>query len=159
MKKILFLLFISLLFFGNAVSQTKNEKQLAKEKEAKRKKAEKERIKKEKKEKKALAKIPENIEVFPKNFLFRPKFIYPSVTFNVSSRKKNGENFNWKPSIPGVVGAAIRIKKVYVSAAFKLPSDKTLIKQYCDTKFTDIFINIQGRITSWGFFYRDYKGY
>ncbi|MBL7896065.1 MAG: DUF4421 family protein [Bacteroidia bacterium] len=159
MKKIIFFLLIAFMPFGSVLAQTRNEKQLAKEKEAKRKRDEKERKKREKKEKKEKAKIPENIEVFPKNFLFKPKFAYPSVIFNVSSRKKNGENFNWKPSIPGVVGAAIRIKKVYVSAAFKLPSDKTLIKQYCDTKYTDIFINIQGRITSWGFFYRDYKGY
>lgn len=124
-----------------------------------KKKETREEKKERKRKEKEAKKIPENIEVFPKNFLFKPKFVYPEVIFNVTSRNKSGENFNWRPSMPGLVGAAIRIKKVYAAAVFKLPSSPARKEKYGDTQFRDIYINIQGRIVSWGLFYRDYKGY
>lgn len=141
------LLFLSLVLFSLPVLSQK------KPKETREEKKERKRLEKEKK------KIPENIEVFPKNFLFKPKFIYPEVVFNVTSRKKVGESFNWKPSMPGLIGAAIRIKKVYAAAVFKLPASNSLKKKYGDTKFRDIYVNIQGRIVSWGIYYRDYQGF
>jgi hypothetical protein len=61
--------------------------------------------------------------------------------------------------MPGLVGAAIRIKKVYAAAVFKLPPSSSRKEKFGNTEFRDIFINIQGRIVSWGIFYRDYKGY
>lgn len=115
--------------------------------------------KKERKEKERLQKRYENIDTFPKNFLFRPKYIYPTVIFNVSNRDNNGLSFDWQPSMPGLVGASIRIKKVYASAVFKLPASASLIAKYGNTKFRDIFVNIDGRVVSWTMFYRDYKGF
>ena len=104
--------------------------------------------------------IPENIEMFPKNFLIRPRFVYPQVSINVSNRLfGKGEKFQYKPAIPGVVGLSLKIKKVYISAAIQLPASEQLKKQYGVTKFRDININIQGRVVSWGLFYRDYKGF
>lgn len=126
---------------------------------AQKKKETREEKKERKKKEKEARKIPENIEVFPKNFLFKPKFVYPEVIFNVTSRRKNGESFNWYPSMPGLVGAAVRIKKVYVAAMFKLPPSASRKEKYGNTEFRDIYVNIQGRIVSWGIFYRDYKGY
>lgn len=161
MKQFVFVFLISLLTYStSSFSQTRKEKKLA---EKKRIEYEKKR-KKEVKDsliavKKARNGLPENIEVFPKNFLFKPKFVYPLVVFNVTSREKNGESFNWKPAMPGLVGLAIRIKKVYAAAMFRLPASKELTKKYGDTKFRDIYVNIQGRIVSWGIFYRDYKGF
>lgn len=146
MKKV-WLLFLLIAFISHTSFAQKKHKETREEK--------KERKKKEKEKNK----IPENIEVFPKNFLFKPKFVYPEVVFNVTSRKKNGESFNWKPAMPGIVGAAIRIKKVYVSAMFKLPASKSLQEKYGNTEFRDIYVNIQGRIVSWGIYYRDYKGF
>ena len=160
MNKYYFILLISFLFSLTSYSQSRKEKKLAEKKRI-------EHIKQRKKEvkdslraaKKARGGVPENIEVFPKNFLLKPKFVYPLVVFNVSSRQKEGSSFNWKPAMPGLVGLAIRIKKVYIAAMFKLPASKTLIEKYGDTRFRDIFVNIQGRIVSWGIFYRDYKGF
>jgi hypothetical protein len=116
-------------------------------------------IKKEKKKKKE-REVPENIEVFPKNFLIRPRFVYPQVSINVSNRLfGKGEKFQYKPAMPGVVGLSLKIKKVYISAAIQLPANEALKKQYGETKFRNININIQGRIVQWGLFYRDYKGF
>ncbi|MBS1634898.1 MAG: DUF4421 family protein [Bacteroidetes bacterium] len=116
-------------------------------------KPKKERKKKEKK-------IPENIEAFNKSFLFKPKFALPGVWFNVSSRLTGkGGNFTWKPAMPGIVGAAIKIKKVYISGAILLPPSDSFKKKYGTTKSRDIYINIQGRVVSWGLYYRDYKGF
>ena len=104
--------------------------------------------------------VPENIEVFPKNFLVRPRFVFPSVWVDVSSRLLGkGEKFRYKPSIPGVVGLSLKIKKVYISFAIKLPSNDRNIERYGNTKFRNIFVNIQGRILNWSLFYRDYKGF
>ena len=103
---------------------------------------------------------PENIEVFPKNFLVRPRFVYPLVWVDVSSRLLGkGEKFRYKPAMPGVVGLSLKIKKVYISAAVQLPAGKALKEKYGETKFRNININIQGRIVSWALFYRDYKGF
>jgi hypothetical protein len=48
---------------------------------------------------------------------------------------------------------------VYISAAVQLPASDRLKKQYGETKFRNININIQGRFVNWGLFYRDYKGF
>ncbi len=104
--------------------------------------------------------LPENIETFSRDFMFRPRFVIPTVWFNVSSRLTGqGGSFTWKPAMPGVVGAAVKIKKVYVSAAVKLPSDDRFKKIYGNTKSRDIYVNIQGRVLLWTIFYRDYKGF
>lgn len=124
-----------------------------------KKKKETREEKRERKEKERLQKRYENIDTFPKNFLFRPKFIYPTVIVNVSNRDNNGQSFDWQPSMPGLVGASIRIKKVYASAVFKLPPSSSQIAKYGNTKFRDIYVNIEGRIVQWTMFYRDYKGY
>ncbi len=161
MKQFVFVFLVSLLTYSTtSFSQTKKEKKVAEKKLG-------EQIKKKKQEikdsiaavKKARGDLPENIEVFPKNFLLKPKFVYPLVVFNVTSREKTGESFNWKPAMPGLVGLALRIKKVYAAAMFRLPASPALKKKYGDTKFRDIYVNIQGRIVSWGIFYRDYKGF
>jgi hypothetical protein len=155
---------------GKKPVETRAEKKARIVKEKADKKAKKEALKREtpeqrkarkKKEKEAkkLARIPENIETFPKNFLFRPRVQLPGMTFNVTSRQKTGENFNWKASIPYVLGGAIRIKSVYISAGFRLPPDQAQTKKYGDTKFKDIYVNIQGRIVAWTLFFRDYKGF
>lgn len=116
----------------------------------------KEKPPKEKKEKV----LPENIEAFPKNFLIRPRFVYPIVSINVSNRMfGKGEKFSYMPAMPGVVGLSLKIKKVYISAAIQLPASKVLKQKYGETKFRNININIQGRIVNWGLFYRDYKGF
>ncbi|MCD6017532.1 MAG: hypothetical protein K0S53_653 [Bacteroidetes bacterium] len=119
----------------------------------------KEKPPKEKKEKKA-KELPENIEAFPKNFLIRPRFVYPIVSINVSNRMfGKGEKFAYMPAMPGVVGLSLKIKKVYISAAIQLPASEALRKKYGETKFRNININIQGRVLNWGLFYRDYKGF
>lgn len=109
---------------------------------------------------KKVKEVPENIEVFPKNFLIRPRFVLPSVWIDVSSRLLGkGEKFRYKPSIPGVVGLSLKIKKVYISFAIKLPASDKNIEKYGNTKFRNIFVNIQGRILNWSLFYRDYNGF
>lgn len=111
---------------------------------------------KEKKEKP----LPENIETFPKNFLIRPRFVYPIVSVNVSSRLLGkGDKFTYLPAMPGVVGLALKIKKVYISAAIQLPASEGLKQKYGSSKFRNININIHGRVMQWGLFYRDYKGF
>jgi hypothetical protein len=126
----------------------------------KEKKEKKPKQKREKKDKKKEKTLPENIEVFPKNFLVRPRFVYPEVSVNVTNRLLGkGEKFKYKPAMPGVVGLSLKIKKVYISAAIQLPASEQLKKQYGDTKFRNININIQGRTVLWGIFYRDYKGF
>lgn len=116
---------------------------------------------KAKKEKKKKEKPPpENIEVFPKNFLVRPRFVYPQVWVDVSSRLLGkGQKFRYKPAMPGIVGLSLKIKKVYISAGIQLPASNELKKKYGETKFRNININIQGRVVSWALFYRDYKGF
>ena len=112
--------------------------------------------KKEKKEKK----LPTNVEAFPKNYLFRPRFVYPEVWLNASSRLLGkGETFNYKPGIAGIVGLSFKIKKVSASGAFQIPPSESFKQKYGATKFRNININIQGRTILWGFFYRDYKGF
>ncbi len=143
-----YILFIVVLLANTAV--------LAQEQPSKEKPAKKEKKKKEK----SKEKIPENIEVFPKNFLVRPRFVYPIVSINVSNRLfGKGEKFSYMPAMPGVVGLSLKIKKVYVSAAIQLPPSEALKKKYGITKFRNININIQGRYVNWGLFYRDYKGF
>lgn len=126
-----------------------------KEKKVKETKEQKKERRKEEKNK-----LPENIETFSKNFLVRPRFVYPEVSVNVSNRLfGKGEKFKYKPANPGIVGLSLKIKKVYVSAAIQLPASEQLKKMYGDTKFRNININIQGRFVNWGLFYRDYKGF
>lgn len=121
--------------------------------------ARQERPKKEKKVKKEKP-IPENIDVFPKNFLIRPRFVYPLVSVNVNSRLLGkGDKFRYKPAMPGVVGLSVKVKKVYVSAAIQLPASDHLKNTYGKTKFRNINININGRVAQWTLFYRDYKGF
>lgn len=116
----------------------------------------KEKPKKEKKQKPP----PENIEVFPKNFLCRPRFVFPIVSVNVSSRLLGrGEKFTYLPAMPGVAGLSLKIKKVYISAAVQLPASQTLKDKYGSSKFRNIHLNIHGRILQWTLFYRDYKGF
>lgn len=115
-------------------------------------------VKKEKKKKEKTP--PENIEVFPKNFLIRPRFVYPQVSINVTNRLSGkGEKFIYLPAQPGVIGLSVKIKKVYISAAIQLPASDALKKNYGTPKYRNININIQGRIVQWGLFYRDYKGF
>jgi len=130
--------------------------QLPAQKQTDTTKAPKEKKKKEKREKP----VPENIEVFPKNFLIRPRFVYPQVFLNVNSRLLgNGNKFRYKPAMPGVVGLSLKIKKVYISAAIQLPASDALKEKYGHTKFRNINLNIQGRYLLWTLFYRDYKGF
>ena len=130
------------------------------QKSAPKKKLTKAEKKEKKKQEKEKNKIPENIEVFPGNFLIRPRFVYPIVSVNVSNRLfGKGEKFSYMPAMPGVVGLSLKIKKVYISAALQLPASEALKKKYGVTKFRNININIQGRIVNWGLFYRDYKGF
>ncbi|MGZ3932067.1 MAG: DUF4421 family protein, partial [Bacteroidia bacterium] len=77
----------------------------------------------------------------------------------VFSNNKSNEKFNWKTASPGLVGGAIKIKKIYISASFKLPSSAELIRKYGQSTMRDINVNIQGRIVNWGVYYRDYKGF
>jgi hypothetical protein len=103
---------------------------------------------------------PPNIEFFPKKIMVRLKFIYPTVSINVSDRHaKRGEKFMYLPAMPGVIGFAFKIKKVYVSAAVQLPANENLKKKYGISKFRNINLNIRGRFVEWGLFYRDYKGF
>lgn len=102
----------------------------------------------------------ENIETFKRTFLIRPRFVYPLIWIDISSRLSGkGEKFIYKPTMPGVVGLSLKIKKVYVSAAVQLPPNKMLEKKYGKTKFRDINLNVQGRRLAWTMFYRDYKGF
>lgn len=144
-------IFLALLIF-----QLSSYSQELKDHSLETKKEKKEREKKEKKEKEKKD-LPENIEKFERDFLFRPRFVYPAVIFNVTNRKTNAEQFNWQPNIPGIVGASLKIKKFYISAAFKLPSSDASIKLYGNTKFSDFSLNFLGRVMLWTFFYRDYK--
>ena len=137
------LLFVFLVSFQVFAQKKENQKHKSKEK-------------KEKKEKLP----PENIEFFPKKVMFKLKFIYPTVSINVSNRRSfGGDKFIYLPAMPGVIGFAFKIKKVYVSAAIQLPATDALKKKYGESKFRNININIRGRIVEWGLFYRDYKGF
>lgn len=142
------ILVLTLLLSTTIIAQKKEKRQKeTREEKKERKKAEKN-------------KLPDNIESFPKNFLIRPRFVFPEVSVNVSNRLfGKGEKFKYKPAIPGVVGLSLKIKKVYISAAMQLPASDHLKKLYGETKFRNININIQGRIVNWGLFYRDYKGF
>jgi hypothetical protein len=160
MKQFVFAFLIVLLSFSTSFSQSRKEKKLS---EKKRIEYEKERKKTVKDSLRAIKKarggVPENIKVFPKNFLIKPKYVFPSLVFNVSNRDHNGESFNWRPSIPAVVGGALRIKKFYISMAFRLPANATHEKKFGKTTFQDYYINFQSRIVAWTIFYRDYKGF
>ncbi len=140
-----------LLMSHTALAQTKGKKE---------KKAKETREQKKERKKKEKNALPENIEAFPKNFLIRPRFVYPEVSVNVSNRMfGKGEKFRYKPAMPGVVGLSLKIKKVNISAAMQLPASEQMKKMYGETKYRNIYINIQGRIVNWGLFYRDYKGF
>ncbi len=161
MHKYCFILLISLLTYStSSFSQSRKEKKIAVQKRV-------EHINQRKKEvkdslravKKARGGVPENIQVFPKNFLFKPKYVFPQIIFNVSNRDHHGKSFDWNPSIPGVVGGALRIKKFYISMGFRLPGSAAHEKKFGVTKFQDYYVNIQGRIVAWTIFYRDYKGF
>lgn len=142
------ILVLALLISSPSFAQKKSKKESSPSETEKKKK---ERKKKE---------LPENIETFPKNFLIRPRFVYPIVAVNVSNRLfGKGEKFSYMPAMPGVVGLSLKIKKVYISAAVQLPPSEALKKKYGVTKFRNINLNIQGRILNWGLFYRDYKGF
>ena len=157
-------LFIFLLLFSlNSTAQTreqKKEQKLKLEQEKKAKAIEQKKINKEKRDKRRyLRKHPENITEFPKNFMFKPRYTFPEVTLNVSSRKKTGEKFNWKSYTPGLVGAGVKIKKVYISGAFAIPESPAQEKKYGKTTSRDIYINFSGRVMMWTLFYRAYKGF
>lgn len=114
--------------------------------------------KKEKKKKERV--VPENIETFPRNFMIRPRYVYPQVWIDVSSRLRGrGDHFRYKAAMPGLVGLTLKIKKVTISGAVKIPSNTVFKDKYGNTDFRDIFINIQGRIVGWNLYYRDYKGF
>jgi len=116
---------------------------------------------KPKKEKKKKEKtLPENIEAFPKNFLIRPRYVYPQVWVDVSTRLRGkGDHFTYKAAMPGLVGMTLKIKKVIVSAAVKIPTNTAFKDKYGNTDFKDIFLHIQGRVVGWNLYYRDYKGF
>jgi hypothetical protein len=143
-----YIIFISILLVSSDVLA---QKRAPKEKPVKQQKQKKEKPKQE---------IPENIEVFPKTFLVRPRFVYPEVSINVSNRLfGKGERFRYKPAMPGVVGLSLKIKKVYISFAIQLPASEQLKRKYGNTKFRDINLNVQGRKLLWNLFYRNYKGF
>ena len=138
--------FLVLLFSLSSFAQEKKKKETRAEK-AERKKQERKAP-------------PENIEFFPKKFLVKVKFIYPLMSINVSDRSSGqGSRFMYLPAMPGVIGLALKIKKVYISGGIQLPASDGLKKKYGDSKFRNITINIRGRIVQWGLFYRDYKGF
>ncbi|MBI2259148.1 MAG: DUF4421 family protein [Flavobacteriia bacterium] len=104
--------------------------------------------------------VPENIHVFKQNFMIRPRFVLPSVWFNVSGRLVNDANsFTWKPAMPRVVGLSMKIKKVFISFAVKIPTSDNYKNKYGNTKSRNINLNIQGRTLLWTLFYRDYLGF
>lgn len=161
MNKFIFILLISLLSCSvPSFSQTRKEKKLAEKKRI-------EQIKQRKKEvkdslravKKARGGVPENITAFKKNFLIKPKFVFPGLVFNVSHRDNGGSSFNWKPSIQSVIGGAIRIKKFYISMGFRLPSSPAHESKFGKTTYQDYYLHYQGRIVAWTGFYRDYRGF
>jgi hypothetical protein len=104
-------------------------------------------------------KVPENIEVIPKVFALRPKYVLPSTIFDVTNKDGMGLRFNYIPFIQGVVGAGIKIKSVYVAYSMTLPTTTAEEKQYGRTTFYDIGLTIQTRVTGIDLFYQDYKGY
>jgi hypothetical protein len=161
MKQLVFVLLAALIVCSTpSIAQTRKEKKEAEKKRILHEKQRKKEVKDSLRAvKKARGGVPENIQTFPKNFLFKPKIIFPGVIFNVTSRQKTGENFNWKPSIPGVIGGAIRIKKVYISAGFRIPANSAHTQKYGNTTYQDYYFNIQGRIVAWTLFLRDYKGF
>lgn len=161
MNKYILILLISLLTYStSSFSQTRKEKKIA---EKKRIELEKQRKKEVKDSLRAVKKarngVPENITVFPKNFLLKPKFVFPGIVFNVSHRDNNGASFNLKPSIQSLVGGSIRIKKLYITMAFRLPSNSAHENKYGKTTYQDFSLHYQGRIIAWTGFYRDYKGF
>jgi hypothetical protein len=117
-----------LAFIGSVPIYYQAKKEQGKlEKQAKKEQARKGKNKRGKKRKKK--ELPENIEAFPKNFLIRPRFVYPEVSLNVSNRMfGKGEKFKYKPSIADVVGLSLKIKKVYISAAIQLQANDRLKK-------------------------------
>ncbi len=138
------ILILALLFSMGSIAQQKQKKQP--------------KVKEEKKKKEKTP--PENIEFFPKNFLVRVKFIYPLVSVNVTNRSGGkGSKFVYLPAMPGVVGLALKIKRIYISGGIELPASEELKKKYGISKFRNININFQGRIIQWGLFYRDYDGF
>jgi hypothetical protein len=161
MKKFILLIFVSLLTYSNlSFSQTRKEKKLAEKKRVEQIKLRKKEVKDSLRAvKKARGGIPENIQTFPKNFLIKPKYVFPAFIFNVSNRDHNGQSFNWRPSIPAVIGGALRIKKFYISLGFRVPTSSAYEKKYGKTTFQDYYINIQTRIVAWTIYYRDYKGF
>jgi len=161
MKQSIFVLLAVLICYSTpSLAQSRKEKKAAEKKRIELEKQRKKEVKDSLRAvKKARGGVPENIQTFPKNFLFKPKYVFPGVIFNVTSRQKAGENFNWKPSIPGSIGAAIRIKKIYVSASFRVPASDAHTKKYGNTTYQDYYFNFQGRIVAWTLFLRDYKGF
>jgi hypothetical protein len=159
--RIVFAFLIVLLTYSTvSFSQTRKEKKLAEKKRIEQIKQRKKEVKDSlRAEKKVRNGVPVNVQVFPKNFLLKPKIVFPSVIFNVTSRQKTGESFNWKPSIPGVIGGALRIKKFYISMGFRIPSDAAHEKKFGKTTYQDYYLNFQGRIVAWTLFFRDYKGF
>ena len=104
--------------------------------------------------------LPENIEKFPHDYLIKVRVSSPQLWIDVNSRLLGkGDKFRYKPAVPVILGLAFKLKKVYVSAGFKLPSSETVKKKYVDTKSRDIFINLQGRTVAWNMYYRDYNGF
>ncbi|MBK7667319.1 MAG: hypothetical protein IPJ32_08215 [Sphingobacteriaceae bacterium] len=63
-----------------------------------------------------------------------------------------------KPSIPGVVGGALRIKKFYISMG-SVYRELLRARKIRKTTYQDYFIRFQGRIVAWTVFYRDYRGF
>lgn len=160
MRIVFAFLIVFLACSSNSFSQSRKEKKLAEKKRIEHEKQRKKEVKDSLRAvKKARGGVPENIQAFPKNFLFKPKIAFPGIIFNVSNRDHNGESFNWKPSVQAVIGGAIRIKKFYISAGYRLPSDATHEKKFGKTTYQDYYINIQTRIVAWTIFYRDYKGF
>jgi hypothetical protein len=161
MTRIVFAFLIVLLSYStSSFSQTRKEKKLAEKKRVEQIKLRKQEVKDSLRAvKKARGGVPENIQVFPKNFLIKPRYVFPAFIFNVSNRDHNGQSFNWRPSIPAVIGGALRIKKFYISMGFRLPGNSAHEQQFGKTTFQDYYINIQTRIVAWTIYYRDYKGF
>ncbi len=140
----------------HAFSQKVNKREQKKQ-ERERVIAEKKRVKEEKRLKKL--EPPPNIEYLPKKFLFRVKYSLPGVVLDVMPRTGSGKTIDYRPFIPGVVGAGIKIKGVYIAYAQKIPASGLQDRRFGKTEFRDINITFQKRIAGFQFFYQDYKGF
>lgn len=161
LKKHIFLLVTACFFIIETPTIYAQEKKLSRREKAKierERKTEEKRLAKEEKRRKKLE-PPPNIEYLPKNFLFKVRYVIPNVVLDISTRDAKSTSFDYRPFIPGVVGAGIKIKKIYISYAQKIPSTPRQNTRFGKTDFRDFNFQFQWRITGIQLFYQDYKGF